>query len=86
MGKCAAQLFEDISPEHFACLVDRAKAAGIQINGNAGTTSPQDGVSVSWAYDPEAQTLSIQCLSLPFLLSCGSANAEIHSLVDDCAP
>jgi hypothetical protein len=86
MGKCATQVFENISPGHFACLVDRAKAAGIQIDGNSGTTLPHNGVSVAWEYDPEAQTLSIQCLSLPFLVSCGAANAQIHNLVDNCTP
>ena len=86
MAKCAAQVFSNISPQVFACLVDRAKVAGIDITGNSGTTPPHSGVSVAWEYDPASETLSIQCLSLPFLVSCGAANSQIHNLVDACAP
>jgi hypothetical protein len=86
MGKCATQVFGDISSEQFACLVDRAKAAGMQIDGNSGTTPQHNGVSVAWEYDPVAKTLSIQCLSLPFLVSCGAANSQIHGLVESCSP
>jgi hypothetical protein len=86
MVKRVTQVFGDISPEHFACLVDRAKVAGMKIDGNSGTIPPRNGVSVAWEDDPLARALSIQCLSLPFLVSCGAANSQIHSLVESCGP
>jgi hypothetical protein len=83
MSSCAAQLFSGFTVEHFTCLVAKANAAGIDISGNAGSAS-RDGVTVAWVFDPGAQTLSIQCTSAPFFVSCGAINSKIHDLVDSC--
>jgi hypothetical protein len=83
MTSCAKQLFSNVTDEQFACLTAKAKAAGIDIAGNNGNAT-RDGIEINWSYDPVGQTLSIQCTSAPFFVSCGSINSKIHDLVDGC--
>ena len=80
MAPSAPQTFNGISPQQYARLVEKAKAAGIDLQGNTGTASKY-GVEVSWNYRPEAQELTLQCLKTPFFLSAADINSKIHSLV-----
>lgn len=82
MGQCAAQVFQNITPEQFATLIDKANAAGITITGNSGSASKL-GIDVSWNYDPEVQQLNIQCTHVPFFVSCNDVNLKIQGLVRD---
>lgn len=75
------QVFSNIGPAQYATLVTKAAAAGLDLSGNSGTAS-QFGVEVAWNYSPEAQQLSIQCLSTPFFMSAESVNARIKALVE----
>jgi hypothetical protein len=83
MGQCAEQVFSNCTIAKFVCLMAKAQAAGINIQGNSGTAT-QDGITISWTFDPAGETLSIQCTSAPFYLSCGTINQNIHDLVDSC--
>jgi hypothetical protein len=76
MSQCAAQVFTGVSPEKFGCL--QAKAA------DQGSAS-KDGITVTWDYEVDSQTLTIQCTAAPFFLSCGTINSTIHNLVDSCS-
>lgn len=82
MGHSAPQVFSGISPAQFATLTVKAKAAGIDLGGNSGTAS-KFGVGVSWNYSPEAQQLTLQCLSTPFFVKPEEVNAKIQALVKE---
>lgn len=82
MSISAAQRFEGITPEQYARLVAKAKAAGIDLNGNSGTASKY-GVEVAWNYVPEAQELTLQCLKTPFFVSAADVDAKIQTLVKE---
>lgn len=83
MAQCEAQQFNNISPAQFACLMATAKSQGIEINGANGQAT-QGGITISWSYNATSNSLTIQCQSSPFYLTCGVINAKIHDLVDQC--
>lgn len=83
MSQCAAQVFDGVSPEQFACLQGKASEQGIQMAGDQGSAS-KDGITVTWDYEADSQTLTIQCTASPFYLSCGTINSTIHNFVDSC--
>jgi hypothetical protein len=80
---CATQVFDNITPQRFTCLAQKAAASGINLNGNQGQAS-HSGVTIRWNYDPVGQTLELKCLAHPFLVSDGTVNHRIHDLVDSC--
>jgi hypothetical protein len=87
MAACAAQVFSGITQARFDCLVKTASANGITISGNAGTAVVKHGivsVTISWNYDPNAQTLTLQYLNPGFLAPCDKVNGMLHDLVDSC--
>ena len=87
MAACAAQVFSGITQARFDCLVQTASANGIAINGNQGTAVVNHGivsVRISWSYDPNAQTLTLQHLNPGFLAPCDKVNGMLHDLVDSC--
>lgn len=84
MGQCAAQVFAGVSPEKFSCLQGKAAGQGISIGGNQGSAS-KDGITVTWDYEVDSQTLTIQCTEAPFFLSCGTINSKIHDFLDSCS-
>jgi hypothetical protein len=81
MGSCAAQTFSDISADKWAALQQQAAQSQIPLNGNTGQVQAK-GCTFTWDYDPEAQTLMIQCLDHPWIASCGYINGMIHDLVE----
>lgn len=83
MAQCAAQQFDNISPAQFECLMANAKSQGIEIDGANGEAT-QGGITISWSYTVASNSLTIQCLSSPFYLTCGVINAKICDLVDQC--
>ena len=84
MSQCAAQVFTEVSSEKFACLQEKAADQGIAIDGDQGSAS-KDGIIITWDYEADSQTLTIQCTAAPFFLSCGTINVTIHDLVDSCS-
>lgn len=83
MAECAAQQFNNISPAQFAYLMAAAKSQGIAIDGTSGQAT-QGGITISWSYTADSNTLTIQCLSAPFFLTCGVINAKIRDLIYQC--
>lgn len=81
MTQSAPQIFQGVTPEQYAQLVEKAKEAGIDLAGNSGTASKY-GVEIAWNYSPESHELSIQCLKAPFFMSAADVNAKIRSLVE----
>ncbi len=85
MSACASQTFSDVTPTHFEMLARKASAAaGVTLDGYSGSCS-RNGFTVIWDYDPDDQTLVIQCTESPFSVTCGSINQRIHDLVDSAA-
>lgn len=82
MAPSAPQVFQGITLEQYARLVAKAKAAGIDLNGNSGTAS-KFGAEISWNYAPAAQELTLQCLKHPFFMSDADINTRLHSLVTE---
>ena len=80
MAECAPQVFTGIVPEQFAKLTAKAKAAGIDLNGNYGSAT-RFGVKVTWTYSPDSLQLVLQCLQKPFFVSGDDVNAKLQDLV-----
>ena len=74
------QVFTGVTPDQFARLVEKARGAGIDLNGNSGTAS-KFGVEMSWNYEPDKQQLTIQCLKTPPFLNAADIDARIQTLV-----
>ena len=59
MAGSAPQVFNGVTPDSYARLVDKARGAGIEMKGNSGTAS-KFGIEIAWRYSPEAQELTVQ--------------------------
>ena len=76
------QVFNGVTPDQYARLADKARGAGIELNGNSGTAS-KFGVEVTWNYSPGDQVLTMQCLKAPFFMSTADVDTRIQRLVHD---
>jgi len=83
MAGCDVQTFIGFTPQHFACLLQRAQSSGLNISGTSGTAS-RGGITIAWSYDASAQVLSVQCTEKPAFLGCGLITAQISDLVNNC--
>ena len=82
VAQSSPQVFTGIAPERYANLSQKARSAGIEMNGNSGRASKM-GVEVEWHYSPERQELTLTCLHTPFFMSADDVNARLHALVSD---
>jgi hypothetical protein len=82
VAESAPQVFTGVTPEQFARLTEKARAAGIDLNSANGTASVL-GVQLAWNYAPETGELTIQCLQAPFFVSPASVDARIATLVKE---
>ena len=82
MAAGTPQVFKGVTPEKYAALVEKARATGIELNGNSGTAS-KFGVEIGWNYVPDAQELTIQCLDTPFFMSTAEVDGRIRKLVQE---
>jgi hypothetical protein len=82
VAQTAAQVFKGITPEQYATLIEKARAAGFDLAGNSGTVS-KFGVEVAWNYAPETAELTFQCLSTPFFLKPEDVMGKIQALVKE---
>jgi hypothetical protein len=82
MSTSAPQVFKGVSPEQYARLAEKAKASGIDLNGNSGTAQKY-GVEIAWNYTPAGQELRLQCLKTPFFMSASDVDAKIAALVKE---
>ena len=53
----------------------------IGIESDSGEASKK-GFTLSWTYDPDQQTLEIQCLKKPFFVPCGAVNDRIKRIAE----
>lgn len=80
MAPSAPLVFTGVTPEQYARLVEKARSAGIEINGSTGSASKY-GVQIAWNYAPGTQELTMQCLKAPFFMTANDVNAKINTLV-----
>lgn len=80
MAESAPQVFNNVTPEQYARLVEKAKASGIELSGNSGTASKY-GVEIAYRYAPDAQQLTLQCLKAPFFMKSADVDSKIQTLV-----
>jgi hypothetical protein len=81
MAPSAPQTFKGISLDKYALLTEKAKGAGIEMEGNSGTAT-KFGVEMQWTYSPETLELSLQCLKHPFFVSAKDVDTKIRNLVN----
>jgi len=81
MTRNPPQIFSGITPEQYAQLVVKAKAAGIDMSDNSGTASKY-GVEMRWNYSPESQQLTIECLRTPMFVSAATVYAKLQALIE----
>lgn len=84
MSACDTQQFSNVSESAWECMLRKAESNGIPIeNGHSGSAS-KGGFSVTWTYDPEGRTLSLQCTESPWWAPCDMINSKIRELVNEC--
>jgi hypothetical protein len=84
LGISAPQTFKGVTPERYEILANRARMAGIPLNGNSGSAA-LFGIEVCWNYSLETQELIIQCLRTPFFMKQGEVDDKIRNLVEQSA-
>lgn len=82
MAQTEPQVFNGITPQQFAKLVQKAKTAGIDLAGNSGTAK-QFGVEIAWNYAEDKQELTLRCLHTPFFVKPEEVQAKIQALVNE---
>lgn len=80
MSNCPPITLTGISPEKYRQLLTTAQSQGLQLTGEAGTTQYQ-GMDFTWAYDPTAQSLTLQCTNKPIFIPCSMIESRIRSLI-----
>jgi hypothetical protein len=82
VSQSAPQVFNGVTPEQYARLVEKAEEAGIDLTGPSGTAS-KFGVEVAWNYAADAHQLTLHCLKTPFFMSTKDVDAKIQTLVKE---
>jgi hypothetical protein len=82
MSASTPHVFKGVTPDKYARLVEKARGAGIDLNGNSGTAS-KFGIEIAWNYSPEAQELTLQCLKAPFFMSAADVDKRMQALVQE---
>ena len=80
--------FNDINEAAFACLKTKLQSQGIGLEGNAGYLS-KNGISLDYAFDAAAATLTISNLEVGFPASMIGMNNEkvlgiLEKAISDC--
>ena len=83
MAGCKPQFFPAIDPATFALMQSKGSAAGLPITGNDGQATTM-GVTVRWHYDPDAQSLAVECTDAPFFVPCSTITGKVQELVESC--
>ncbi len=80
MGQCEAQVFTGITAGLFAKLSEKARVAGIPIEGASGEATRM-GIHFSWKYEEAEGKLTIQCIHVPFFVSCNDVNQRVAGVM-----
>ncbi|MGD0738149.1 MAG: hypothetical protein ABR957_01050 [Terracidiphilus sp.] len=75
-------IYENINPQRLAAIEAKAQQAlGISISGNEGTAT-KNGITISWVYDPQDQTLTVGDTRKPWFVPESRIDEELTALVD----
>jgi len=75
-------IYENINPQRLAAIEARAQQElGISISGNEGTAT-KNGITISWVYDPQDQTLTVGDTRKPWFVPESRIDEELTALVD----
>jgi hypothetical protein len=80
MPSCPPIIFEAMTAEKYAALLQTAQSQGLAISGLSGSTSYQ-GMSFTWSYDSVAESLTLQCTEKPMFIPCSMIESRIRSVV-----
>ena len=80
MSHCPEIAVSGITPEKYQSLLATAKAQGLDLTGETGTTTFQ-GLDFTWTYDAAQGTLTIQCTGKPIFVPCSMIESRIRSLI-----
>lgn len=80
MEASTPQSYRGITPEQYVKLTEKARGAGIEMEGNHGSAT-KFGVEVEWRYTPETQELTLQCMKTPFFVKVADVDAKLRELV-----
>ncbi len=76
---CDPVIFPNVSPEHWALIESKVRAAGIAVESDHGTITI-DSTELQWDYDASSEVLVVQCFHKLFILPCSRVNAQIQNL------
>jgi hypothetical protein len=82
MSACAMLTFNNVTSDAWKCVQAAAAQYGVTEADSGRQTV--GGFTIAWSYVVAAQTLQIQCLDSPFLISCSTINSHIHDAVEKC--
>ena len=74
---CPALQYSNVAASAWQCCKN-AVSAYVTITTDQGQAE-SNGVTISWNYNAAAQTLSLQCLDKPFIVSCDFVNGRIEA-------
>ncbi|HEX4320059.1 MAG TPA: hypothetical protein VHZ52_04100 [Acidobacteriaceae bacterium] len=80
MPHCPEIVATGITPEKYQSLVATAKAQGLDLSGQTGSTGYQ-GMDFTWNYDAAGQCLTIQCTGKPIFVPCSMIESRIRALL-----
>jgi hypothetical protein len=81
---CDPLNYSGVDPSNWDCARDVVERDyGIRIDSDEGEASER-GFTLRWGYDPNAQTLQIQCTKKPFLVPCGVVSSRINDAAAKC--
>jgi len=80
MSNCLPMTFSGITPEKYAALLINAQAQGLQLTGEAGSTTFQ-GLEFTWSYDQPSASLTIHCTQKPIFVPCSMIESKIRSVL-----
>jgi len=76
---CPAIELTGITAEKYQSLLATAKAQGLDLTGETGSTTFQS-MDFAWTYDSAAQSLAIQCTNKPIFVPCSMIESRIRAL------
>lgn len=84
MSACAKLSFNNVTPQVWSCLSQKAiQAGGPNPFPNSGTFSTK-GFTFQWSYDPGSQTAWVQCTDSPWYVPCSLINSTLESQIGGC--
>lgn len=79
---CDAREYENVTPERFATLKEKAAANGLMFSGTWGTIESH-GCKFAWNYSGLNKRLVIQCTHVPWIYGCEHVNQKLDELMKE---